>query len=258
MAMTNERLQAALDRAGVTAEALARAAEVDPKTVQRWVTGRVPHPRHRHLVAARVGEDEDFLWPDARRGTRSLGASSEIAAAYAYRSQLDPHRWWDLFVRAEQRIDLLGYTLYFLPQQHPGLATLLREKAEDGCQVRMVLADPASPHVRAREDEEHQAITLEVRIKSTLQWLRPLLDHNGIDARFQDAALYSSVFRFDDQMLVTPHLYATPGHAAPLIHLKSLGSDGLFARFVEHFEGIWADTVPVVQDRQERRLQAGG
>jgi hypothetical protein len=28
----------------------------------------------------------------------------------------------------------------------------------------------------------------------------------------RDAPLYSSIFRFDDQMFVTPHLYATPGN----------------------------------------------
>ena len=256
--MTNERLRAALDRAGVSSEALARTTEVDPKTVQRWVAGRVPHPRHRHLVAARVEEDEDFLWPGARRAAPDTDTSSEVVAAYAYRAQLDPRRWWDLFQRAENQIDLLGYTLYFLPQQHPNLAALLRQKAEDGCRVRIALADPASRHVQAREEEEHQAITLVARIESTLQWLQPLLELEEIDARFQDAALYNSVFRFDDQMLVTPHLYATPGHAAPLLHLKSLGPQGLFARFAAHFDGIWADTRPVGEDRAQTRLQSGG
>ena len=251
MVMTNERLRVALARAGVTTEGLARDAEVDPKTVQRWITGRVPHPRHRRLVAGRVGEDEDFLWPEARRMVPGSDAASELVAAYAYRSQLDPQRWWSLFNQAERQIDLLGYTLYFLPQQHPGLTDLLTAKAASGCRVRVAVADPTSEHVRARDDEEHQAITLLARIQSTLDWLVPLLDQQGIDARFQDAALYSSVFRFDDQMLVTPHLYATPGHAAPLLHLKSLGSAGLFSRFVEHFEGIWAETVPVRQDRTQ-------
>jgi hypothetical protein len=29
--------------------------------------------------------------------------------------------------------------------------------------------------------------------------------------RYQDVPLYNSVFRFDDEMFVTPHLYGTQG-----------------------------------------------
>jgi hypothetical protein len=257
--MTNERLRVALDRAGLTNEAAARLAGVDPKTVQRWLGGRIPHPRHRWAVAARVEEDEDFLWPAARRSEPGNdGATAEIVAAYAYRSDFDTRRWWDLFVRAERQIDLLGYTLYFLPQQHPNLADLLRKKAKKGCRIRIGLADPTSLHVRARDEEEHQAITLVARIQSTLEWLEPVLQHDEIDARFQDVPLYSSIFRFDDQMLVTPHLFATPGHSAPLLHLKRLGPNGMFSRFAAHFEGVWADTRPIGEDRGRTPLRSGG
>ena len=257
--MTNERLRVALDRAGLTVESAARTADVDPKTVQRWLAGRVPHPRHRWALAAQVEEDEEFLWPTARRSPPSDdGATPEIVAAYAYRSDFDTRRWWDLFVRAEHQIDLLGYTLYFLPQQHRDLADLLCRKAKKGCRIRIGLADPASPNVQARDEEEGQAITLVARIQSTLEWLEPVLQFDEIDARFQDAPLYSSIFRFDDQMLVTPHLFATPGHSAPLLHLKRLGPNGLFSRFAAHFEGIWADTRPIGEDRRRTPLRSGG
>ena len=173
--MTNERLRVAFDRAGLTNEAAARVAEVSPKTVQRWLAGRVPHPRHRWTIAARVEEDEEYLWPDARRSSPATdGATAEIVAAYTYRSDLDLSRWWDLFMRAEEQIDLLGYTLFFLPQQHPNLAELLHRKARNGCQIRIAIADPSSANVRARDEEEGQAITLVARIQSTLQWLEPL------------------------------------------------------------------------------------
>lgn len=256
--MTNERLKVALHRAGLTNETVARAIGVDPKTVDRWLGGRTPHPRHRWAIAVQVGEDEEYLWPDARRSVPSNGgAAAEVVAAYAYRSDLDSHRWWKLFQRAERQIDLLGYTLYFLPQQHPGLADLLREKAKAGCQVRLCLADPESDNVLARDEEEREAITLVARIASTLHWLEPLLEEDGIEARFQQAPLYSSIFRFDDQMLVTPHLYAIPGHAAPLLHLRRLGSNGVFSRFATHFEGIWAHTRPIGEDRGRTPLSSG-
>jgi hypothetical protein len=177
-----------------------------------------------------------------------LGASSEVVAVYAYRSELDARRWWDLFNRAERRIDLLGFTLYFLPQQHPGLLDLLEAKLERGCQVRAAVADPESAHVEWRDSEEHQAITVAARIQSSLDALQPLMGHDGASFRFQEAPLYNSIFRFDEEMLVTPHLYATPGHSAPLLHLRRLMPNGIYSRFESHFEGVWADARPMRQD----------
>ena len=243
--MSNERLRLAMARAGFSVEAAARKTGVDPKTVQRWMAGRVPHPRHRWALSDAVGEDEEYLWPGAS-GVAMTGSSAgaEMVAAYAFRSDLDTGHWWNLITSATRQIDLLGYTLYFLPQQHPSLVEVLKEACADGCRVRICIADPDSEHVRMREEEEQEPITLRARISSSLKALEPLFDTKGADIRFQRAALYNSVFRFDDEMLVTPHLYATPGHAAPLMHMRRLGPNGLFSRFAAHFEGIWADSAP--------------
>ena len=248
--ISNERLRVALSRAALTVEDLARTADVDPKTVQRWLGGRVPHPRHRWALAERLSEDEEYLWPDARRSdTAGAGATAEVVSAHAYRSDLDVKRWWALFTRAERQIDLLGYTLYFLPQQHPGLVDLLETKVAAGCRLRIALADPESPHVVWRDSEEHQAITLGARIQSSLDALQPLMTQRAAAFRYQNAPLYNSIFRFDDEMLVTPHLYATPGHSAPLLHLRRLMPNGIFSQFASHFDAVWADAVPIGQDR---------
>jgi hypothetical protein len=256
--MTNERLRAAFSRAGVSEEAAAREAGVDRKTVQRWISGRVPHPGNRRTLSLLVDEDEHFLWPRAREADVAANdATSEIVTAFSHRTEFPIHRWWELFSSVTDQLDLLGYTLFFLPQQHPQLAELLIEKARDGCQIRLLIADPESEQVRLREAEERQAITIGIRIQSTLDWLNPLLDCDGIEVGFQVAPLYNSVFRFDDQMLVTPHLFATPGHSAPLFRLRRLGEQGLFERFAGHFEAIWAARRPMGQDRGERPLRSG-
>src|SRR4030081_3349898 len=64
--MANERLRAAMAKAGKDILSLACATEVDPKTVQRWLAGRVPHPRHRWAIASILDEEEGHLWPSAR------------------------------------------------------------------------------------------------------------------------------------------------------------------------------------------------
>lgn len=247
--MTNDRLRSALSHAGLTVEEVARRTEVDPKTVHRWVAGRVPHPRHRWRLAEELDESEEFLWPEARRPQSDAGAAAaELVAAFSYRAEVDPARWWDLIRRAEKQIDLLGYTLYFLPHQHPQFIQVLRDKCAVGCKVRIIVADPDSQHVQRRDEEEQEAITLVARIQSSLHEFGPLLDCPGAELRFQDAPLYNSVFRFDEEMFVTPHLYATAGRAAPLLHLKRLGPNGMFSRFTSHFDGLWSDSRPMGED----------
>ena len=61
--MANERLRTSMTRSAATVEAVASHAEVDPKSVERWLAGRTPHARHRWSVAALLGEDE----PSGRR-----------------------------------------------------------------------------------------------------------------------------------------------------------------------------------------------
>ncbi|MET8008279.1 helix-turn-helix domain-containing protein [Nonomuraea glycinis] len=86
--MANERLRAALLQKGVSIADLAEAIEVDPKTVERWVTkGREPYRKHRFATASYLGVDEAYLWPDALSPEQVTSASqSEIIAIY-------PHRW---------------------------------------------------------------------------------------------------------------------------------------------------------------------
>ena len=49
--MSNERLAAAVARGQQSIEQIAREVAVDPKSVQRSIAGRTPHPRHRYALA---------------------------------------------------------------------------------------------------------------------------------------------------------------------------------------------------------------
>ena len=242
--VANERLRSGIRRAGATPSELARLTGADIKTVYRWISpGRPPLPRHRTLIARRLGEDEEWLWPDVA-GQALLGpngdAGAEVVTAYAYRSDAPTSLWWSLFTRAGRQIDLLGYTLYFLSLQHPELVSALQDKCAAGARLRTLLADPNSPHVAYRDREEGSPLTLQVRIQTTLSAWSPLMGASGFELRYQDIPLYNSVFRFDDEMLVTPHLYGIPGSQAPMLHLRRLGAGGLFSRFASHFDAVWA------------------
>jgi transcriptional regulator with XRE-family HTH domain len=239
--------------ARLTIDDLAEATEVDPKTVQRWVSGRQPYRRHRWRVAQLLGEDERYLWPPETVGPGVEAAcTEEIIAAYPHRALLPTSTWWRLFERATERIDLLGYAMLHLPEQHPGLMELLRNKGRDGCQVRIALADPDADIVVQRDEEEQLEEGLLARIRTAIKYYSELQDADGVELRVHGTPLYASLFSFDDEMLVTPHLYRTPGSKAPLLHLRRRGLDGLCTNYLEHFDRVWGDASKLNKTNDQR------
>jgi transcriptional regulator with XRE-family HTH domain len=101
--MGNEHLHEALIAKRMAVEDIVHATGVDPRTVQRWLKGRVPHPRHRSKIAQLLNEREDSLWPLQGYNTPFAPArTAEIVAAYAHRSDVPPSAWWQLFLQAKK------------------------------------------------------------------------------------------------------------------------------------------------------------
>ncbi len=239
--MVNERLRNAMVAAHIDIDTIFNVTNVDPKTVQRWLNGRIPHTRHRWKVAELLKEREDFLWL-TNNNIVAKEHTSEIIAAYAHRVDVLPNIWLHHFSQAQKRIDLLGYAMLFIPEQNSGLVNLFKEKATKGCKIRIALADPTCVAVHMRDKEEQLGGTLPARIQTTLYHFRSIRNHKGIEIRSHSTILYNSLFRCDNELLVTPHLYGLHGSKAPLLQLRCLGPDGVFANFAAHFEAVWATT----------------
>ncbi len=242
----NERLRVAMSAHAVEIEGLARHVGVDPKTVQRWLGGRVPHPRHRWKICDLLEQSEEHLWPGVGVGGAGTQHTSEIVAAYAHRADAPSQLWSGLLERTRTTLDLLGYAMLFFPEQHPQLARIINAKCSDGLRVRIALADPDSDEVAARDQLEGLGGTLPGRIRSTVQHLEPLLSNPGVEIRYHGVPLYNALYRFDDQMLVTPYLYRLHGYQHPLLHLKRLGPAGIFESYAQQFEAIWTEARPIL------------
>ncbi len=226
----------------IDALALAAGVAVDVKTVERWLAGRVPHSRHRTAVARIVGRTELQLWPTARPSEAHDGDSGEVLAVYAHRTDLHVEEWWRLLTQTREHIDLFAYALLFLPEGHPRLVELLTEKASAGVAIRIALADPEASETTARSIEEQLGPGgMAARI---LLHFTPLKNLSGVEIRHYASPMYNSVFRFDEEMLVTPHLYSTPGYRAPLLHLRRGAADGPFEQFAGHVERLWSISTP--------------
>jgi len=247
--VVNEGLRRALDDAHMTSEDLASRLEVSPKTVARWLAdpGVTPHPRARWSAAEQLGVDESVLWPDGVRTTVKLGADRELVCAYPTRNAVPQTVWRNLIRAAEKELVFCGYTAYFLWFEHPNLGRTLRRKAEAGARVRFLLGGADSELTRRTEAEESRQhpLTLAVRITVTVAELEKIRD--AVEARYSDNArhLAVSVWRFDQDMIVTPHLAVSAGHDSPALHLRRRQDDGLYDRFAAHAEALWEAARPV-------------
>ncbi|MEU6080016.1 hypothetical protein [Streptomyces sp. NPDC047108] len=243
----NTALRDAMAESKMTTGRLARTVGVTVKTAERWLSdpSRVPHPRTRAEVETALGVSADVLWPKAVRSTVKVGADREIVSAYPYRNACPTSVWASLIDAASQSVTFAGYTNYFVWQEHPRLADRLKRKARDGCAVRFVVGDPESEVTRKREEVEGVPLTVGTRIRITLDALDKIRDEPGIEAKYSDEHIALSVFTFDDQMLVTPHISNLLGHDSPMLHLRRLGDDGLYDRFASHVAALWETGRPV-------------
>jgi hypothetical protein len=247
--MPNERLRTAMAEARVDIDLIADVTKVDPKTVQRWLSGRVPHPRHRLKVSGLVGQDEGYLWPTARLDVApGAPATSEVVAAYAHRADIPSNVWNELLARAHRQIDIIGYSFLFLPEQTVNLAKVIADKCLNGCKVRLAVANPDCRHTRERDKLEGLNGTLPARIRTTLTHLQSVRAIPSVQVYYHESHLYSAIYRFDDEMLVTPYLVKAHGFEHPALHLRRLSPYGIFATYADSFESLWSTTKAINRD----------
>jgi hypothetical protein len=204
----------------------------------------------RLAVAECLGEDEGALWP-AVRPDQGAGAPalSEVAGAYAHRADIPQDVWVSLLSGARQCIDLLGYAYPFMLELRPDAGRLIAAKAAQGVAVRMAFADPDCAHVAERDALEQLNGSLPGRIRNALSFLGDLADIDNVAIGLHQVHLYNAIFRFDDQMIVTPYLYRARGYQHPALHLRKLSEHGIFESFAEQFTEIWATVRPLEATR---------
>ncbi|MFI5933717.1 helix-turn-helix domain-containing protein [Actinoplanes sp. NPDC051494] len=243
--MPNERLRTAMLEHGVTPSDLAAALRVDPKSVERWISGRTPYRRHRYAVASRLGVDEVYLWPDVLSADQVASASeSEIINVYPHRWSVPSDLWCNVFATAEEEIGVLVYSGLFVSED-AGIQRIFRKKAEEGVRVRILLGDATSEVVAQRGSDEGVDGLQAAKIHNALVLYRPLLDVEGIEFRLHRTVLYNSIYRADEQLLVNTHIYSFPAAQAPVLHLRRTAGGGMVTTYLESFEHVWDEATPL-------------
>jgi hypothetical protein len=86
--------------------------------------------------------------------------------------------------------------------------------------------------------------------KILLTYYRPVLAEAGCAVRLHDTTLYTSMFRYDDNLLVNPHIWGQPASANPLLHLKRTEGTGWFDTYAQSFDAVWAAARPWTPDHE--------
>lgn len=221
--MANEHLKNALRGAGLTIEQFAEIINVDPKTVQRWVAGRTPYPRHRATIARALDLPEHELWPrdvqpPAADSERERLTAGEVTGSWGHSNDPGAPEPITFLSEGADRIEILDAGGALL--QAPGLLDALRDRAFDGSEVRVL---PATPH-------------------------KFLADRRGIEVRIVNASPGLALLRADDTMLLAITL---DGASPPaLVELRRHDRDGLFDRLADHFQSLW-DQAPIAAELRQ-------
>ncbi|MER7518835.1 XRE family transcriptional regulator [Streptomyces sp. NPDC126499] len=197
-------------------------------------------------AAEALGEDVHALWPALRQARAARAVSPELVTLYDQRADLPVSTFVDLFSHASERIDVLVYAAVFLHEAYPRLNDLLRERAAEGCKVRIALGDADSENVQQRGREERFGHGIESRCRLALMHYRPLLRVPGVELRTHETTLYNSLYRADDQMLVNAHVWGVNAYGAPVWHLRRHGNGGMFDTYTESFTAVW-ETAQLVE-----------
>jgi hypothetical protein len=238
----NQTLRRALAEARLDEVKVSTALGVDPKTVQRWIAGRVPQRQHRWELADLVGRHEYDLWPDLPGGNPAI--CPEIRACYPHRSAVPREVWRRLFDSATQEIGVLVYAALFVAEDVETLR-VLGDKARAGVRVRVLLGDPSCPQVAERGVEEGIGDAIAAKIRNAVVLYRPLLQIDGIEIRTHRTVLYNSIYRADEELLVNPHVYGTAAAYAPVFQLRRTPPGHLVTTYLESFDRVWSGATPL-------------
>jgi transcriptional regulator with XRE-family HTH domain len=234
----NEPLRRALLRARLREEDLAARVGVDPKTVRRWLSGRIPYPQNRAAIADLVGVDEAELWPDAGGPLTGKMRPEELGVVYPHRWAIPREVWTQFLGSAEHEIGILAYSAMFLAEDQ-GILRILAAKSREAVRVRIALGDPDSRNVAERGEEEGIGDAMPAKVRNALALFRPLAEADNIEIRLHQAVLYNSIYRADDRLLVNQHAYGTPAAHSPVYSLNRASAGDMTDAYLRSFERIW-------------------
>jgi hypothetical protein len=238
----NEPLLRALLRARLREDDVAARLGVDPKTVRRWLDGRIPYANNRAALADLVGADEADLWPDAGGPLTARIRPEELGTVYPHRWSVPRQVWMRFFASAEHEIGILAYSALFLAED-ADILRILADKGHEGTSVRIALGDPDGTQIAELSEDEGIVDAMPAKIRSALALYRLLGDVENAEIRLHRAVLFNSIYRADDQLLVNQYVYGIHATSSPVFTLQKTTNSGMAAAYLDAYERVWAGAI---------------
>ncbi|WP_405017245.1 helix-turn-helix domain-containing protein [Kitasatospora sp. NBC_00070] len=252
--MANERLRGAILASGLTVEQIAEQMGVSARTVDRWLEAkdqRRPYRRHQYALANLLRRDLSDLWSDEQSASELAEAGrAELVKLYPNRAVVPKELWTSLYAGATRNFDLVVYAGFWLSED-PLFFRLIREKANAGVLVRLMLGDPDSAPVAQRGEDEGIGPAMGGKIRNALANYGPLFGVPGVEFRLHATTLYNSLYRADDNMLVNGHVYGMGAYLSPVMHLSQVPGAELFSTYAASIERIWEGSRRINSPRLE-------
>jgi transcriptional regulator with XRE-family HTH domain len=239
----NELLRRFLLQGGLREDDVAAHLGVDPKTVRRWLNGRVPYPHNRAAIADLLGAEESDLWPGASGTFTARIRPDELSTVYPHRWAVPREVWTRFFGSAGREIGILNYSALFLAED-TGILRLLTEKGQAGVNIRIALGDPGSSNAALRGDEDIGG-AVPAKIRKALALYQSVAEVENVEIRLHQTVLYNSIYRADNQLIVNQHAYGIPAAHAPVFCLRDAGGGEMIALYRDSFELVWAEATPL-------------
>ena len=239
----NELLRRVMLQASLREDDLAARLGVDPKTVRRWLNGRVPYPHNRAAIADLLGVGEADLWPGAGGTLTARVRPDELGAVYPHRRAIPREVWTRFFASAEREIGILAYSALFLAED-TGILRIFADKGRAGVIIRIALEDPDGRCAAERGNQEGIGDATLANIRSALSLYRSVAEPDNVEIRLHQTVLYNSIYRADDQLLINQHAYGTPAAQAPVFCLRDTDGGEMATLYSDSFERVWAYAAP--------------
>jgi len=153
--------------------------------------------------------------------------------------------WQQHFADATTGIDILVLAATFLFDTLDGFLDILLDAAARGVAVRFLVGDPDTATTILRGEEEGIGEAVIARCRTSVELLAPHAGTPGLDIRTHDTALYTSIFRVDDAMIVNFHIYGSAGRNNPVLVLSRHHEPRLWATLEDAFTQVWDHARPL-------------
>jgi hypothetical protein len=219
-----------------------------------WATFNNPHAEaaesgatavlEKLSVALRPAVDQIQGAAMEKRGMASGDdAQTEAIRTYSTRGLVTRRDWNNVVRSSRAALWLYGMAElgYASDDETP---SILEEAASAGCDIRVLLLDPAFDGMaRIDAQEGYPQGALAMRIQAALSKFQRIAASAGdrVRIRTYDSAPTVSLVRGDDRMMVTPYVRYLTGDNSPTIELQRSTQNGMFDRYVRHVESVWAE-----------------